>query len=352
MTSSPTKHSRPRRRGIRILLAVVAAIAVAALLLTGGYWYLRQQGRLSFLRRRGGIDSPSSAVSTDADDPDLITYQGKTYRYNENIVSLLFLGVDKKDVQANEGYGKNGQADSLFLAALDTGTGRVRIIPLTRESMVDVDLYTVEGNYAGTQKLQLCLAYAYGSTGEDCSRNVARSVSRLLYGIPVDAFVTIDLQGVQKLTDAVGGVSVEALESFTTEGYTFRQGKSVTLRGAGAEAYIRYRTSTVDGNTKRMKRQQQFLSAFFNQAKAKLRSNITLIGSYYNVTKPYIVSDLTLPQITYLATSGLAGGTGNGLEYIQIAGETVQGAEFVEFYPDQSSAYEAVLAAFYTPAEQ
>lgn len=354
MTNQPAEHASPKkpRRWLRVLIAVVAAFAAAALLLTGVYYWLYTQGRLTLRRGAGDISAPESMVDAVEDDGMTVQYRGASYRYNEDVVSVLFLGVDKKTVSRNEGYGRNGQADSLFLAAIDTKSGAVRILPLTRESMVDVDIIGVGGGYAGVEKTQLCLAYAYGATGDESCRNVARSVSRLLYGVPVDAYVAIDLQGVKTLTNAVGGVPVTALETFQAGNFSFVQGQKVTLKGNNAEAYIRYRKDSVDGNSLRMKRQQQFLEAFFQKAKSQIKSNFTVVGTYYNTAKPYIVSNLTLSQITYLAGSGLTSGDDRGIEYISITGETVKGEKFVEFYPDATSTYEAVLAAFYTRVEE
>ncbi len=348
MTSSHAKPSPRLRRWQKILLAIVAAIAAVALLLGGTYFWLYSQGRNALFGDRGSLETPESLVEKVEDDGLTVEYGGMRYRYNEAVVSVLFIGVDKSDVQQNSGYGQNGQADTLFLAALDTKTGTVRIIPLPREAMVDVNIIGVGGGFAGTQRTQLCLAYAYGATGAESCENTARSVSRLLYGAPVDAYCAIDLQGVRVLTDAVGGVPVTVQESFKATRHRFVKGETVTLKGAMADDYIRYRSNDLDGSTKRMKRQKQFLQAFFQTARRQLSKDFSLLTTYYSAAKPYLISDLGLSEITYLVSNGLLGTGVNGFEYLSIDGQMALGQEFAEFIPDPTSAYETVLAAFYT----
>lgn len=348
MTNPPNNK---RRRWPRILLAVLCAILVAAVLLGGIYWWLYTAGRRSLFGQSGSVSTPSSLVDTD--DGDTVEYNGVTYRYNEDVTGILFLGVDKQDIQSEGGYGSNGQADSLFLAAMDTRTGTIRIIPISRETMVDVDRYAQDGTYLGTQRTQLCLAYAYGATAQQSCENVVRSAKRLLYGVPINSYIAIDLEGVKALTDAVGGVPVTALEDVNNPNISMdvKKGQTVTLTGAKAQFYIQFRGQDVDANNRRMQRQKQFLGAFVSTAGGQLKRDFTRLTAYYNAAKPYVASDLTLPQITYLVTQALAGNGWKNFEYYNLAGETVMGENHVEFYADRTSAYEAVLATFYTKAE-
>lgn len=350
--TAAAKHSRPSRRLKKVLIIVLSAVAAIAVALGGGIYWMYTSGRSSIRDNRGEISTPESLVDAVEDDGMTVEYGGVRYRYNEDVVSLLFIGVDKNTLQDNLGYGQNGQADSLFIATLDTKAGTVRVIPLPRESMVDVNMVGISGGYAGTEKAQLCLAYAYGNTGEESSENVARSVSRLLYGMPVDAYVAVDIDGVQVITDAVGGVPITVRDSFSYQGHTFRAGENVTLNGKEAILYTRYRAEDMMGSTQRLKRQQQFLEAFFQQVSSQIKKDFTLLSTYYSKAKPYIVSDLSLSEITYLASSVLFGAGSGGVEYLSISGEVTQGEKYVEFYPEETSVYETVLKAFYKPVTE
>ena len=336
------------RRARSIVFGVVGALAAAALVLAGVYYALFWQGRSSLFERNESIVTPESLVDAAENEGQRITYKGEAYRFNDAAVSMLFMGVDKTDVQQNGTYGRNGQADSLFVATLDTKSGEIKVIPLSRESMVDVNMYAVDGNFVGIQNQQLCLAYAYGATGEESSENVIRSVKRLLYGMPIDGYVTLDMDGVAVLTDAVGGVKVTALENITRwdESVIIKKGNAVVLDSDTVLRYICKRDNDVDANNRRMQRQRQFLNEFINTAAGKVKKNFTLLEKYYNAAKPYIVSDLSLSEVTYLASTYLVGGQVE-IRYLNVTGQTKMGTEHVEFYPDQTSLYEAVLNAFY-----
>ncbi len=345
------QNNRPiRRRILRTALIVLAVLAVLALVLASIYYALYWRGRASLLDRdNNSITPPESLVDSAEEEGKRITYKGENYRYNESVVSLLFMGVDKTDIQADGGYGKNGQADSLFLATLDTDNGAVKIIPLSRESMVDINLYDADGKFIGAEKRQLCLAYAYGATAEEGCENTCRSVGRLLYGMPIDSYIAIDFDGVKALNNAVGGVTVTSPETLTdwTGKVLLNKGQTVRLNEETVIMYIRKRGDDLEANDRRMQRQKDFLNEFIRLAAKNITGNFTLLEKYYNAAKPYAVSDLTLSEITYLASTYLVGGQ-PAIEYLPVTGESKLESEHVAFHADETSLYEAVLAAFYT----
>lgn len=344
------KHARSKPRTRRILLAVIAAIAAVAVLVGGVYAYLYYSGR-SALHGTGAEVSTPAEFADPIEDSNRVVYNGITYEYNENIVSALILGVDKESVKDDLGYGENGQADSLFVAAIDTVTGTVRVIPLSRETMAEVDTYGIGGGYAGIEKTQLCLAYAYGQTGQQSCENVLRSVRRLLYGVDINTYAAMDLDGLAALTDAVGGVTVTMPEDISRDAISWKRGQRITLKGDEARFFTRYRDKDVNANNRRVVRQRLFLSAFMKQVMTRVRADITRVPAYYQIVAPYLVTNVGLSQITYLATT-LASTPRSEIEYLTVAGDTVMGEQYVEFYADRTSLYEAVLAAFYTPMEE
>lgn len=350
MTSSPGKHAAPHR-GRRIVLIVLAVILALLIALGGGVLLMIEHGRSALHDPEKDLSVPTSLVDDADGDGIHVTYNGEKYIYNENTVGLLVLGVDKESINKNEGYGANGQADSIFLAVLDTVTGKVRILQISREAMTDVRTYTADGNYAGTQKKQICLAYAYGKDGKESCQNTADAVSRMLYGMPINGFAAIDLAGLTALTDAVGGITLDALETLDIGGRKIcTKGQKVTLDGYDATRYIRERGDDVNANNRRMDRQKQFLKALVGRIGELLKKNPTRITGYYRTLKPYLVTDLDLTEITYLSSVWVESGGGE-VEYLSLPGETVMGEKYVEFYPDQTALYENILAMFYTKVE-
>ena len=101
--------------------------------------------------------------------------------------------------------------------------------------MTDVNVYSDLGNFIGTEKLQLCLAYTYGDGKEKSCENTVRAVSRLFYGMPVAAYAALDLDAIAVLTDAVGGVEVTVTKDLTIQDPSLKEGERKVLTGEQAQ---------------------------------------------------------------------------------------------------------------------
>ena len=332
---------KKRTKVFLIILSVILAIALA---LGSAFLILTRLGENRF--HEGDTNISVDGAETDEDE-DTITINDKSYTRNKNIISVLFLGVDKDNVNEDMGYGNNGQADCIFLAAIDTVKRRLTIIPISRETMVDVNTYTVGGAYSGTQNLQLCLAYAYGKTPEESSKNVVNSVKRLLYGINISSYITVNLDGIGKFTELIGGVELNSIEAMNIDGKDVAVGQKVNLTGKNALSYIQFRDEAIESNNRRMQRQKQFLTALANKSSRLILDNFSRLGSYYREMTPYFYSNITLSQITYLVSSCITANMGDMIQYKSIEGTLNMGEEWVEFHPDKDSLLNTVLETFY-----
>ncbi len=331
------------KKSIKIPIIVLSCLLGFCIVAAGIYKSLYLDGKHRF----HGNDQNINADNVEIDD-DEIVYKGNNYTLNKNVISMLFLGIDKHDINENEGYGKNGQADSLFVMALDTTTGSIKIIPISRETMVDVDVYSTTGKYTGVENEQVCLAYAYGNTPKESCENVLKSVKRILYGINISSFIAIDLYGVAAITDKIGGVTVQAVEDITLSNFSCKEGQTVLLKGDDAITYIQSRGNDMEANSRRMERQKQFLSAFASASGNKIMEDYSNILTFYNTLSPYLSTNLSLSQITYLATNFSKADIGNSFDFKSITGEHKKGEKYIEFYPDEDALLDAVIDTFYT----
>lgn len=336
------------RKARRIILIVLGVILGILLLLAAAFAILWATGRSSLLGYQVNVSLPSELTESALEDGSRVQYQGQSYVYNKNAVNVLFMGIDKADIAVNEGYGANGQADCLLVLNFDTVTGAIKILPISREVMTDVNVYTADGNFAGVERMQLCLAYAYGATGKESCENVRQSVSRLLYGVQIGSYIAIDLDGVRALTDVVGGVRLTPNETLNSSSGTIYEGQETVLKGKLVDIYLRSRGSDVEANNRRMQRQKQFITAFASQAGNQVLSDFGKLARFYNTAVPYTVTDVTLSELTYLASCCLTADVGNSIVYNSISGEMVMGEKYVEFHADSQSVFEAVLDTFYT----
>lgn len=219
---SDPKPSRKRVVGITVL----AVLFIIALIATGIALFVNHsiaQGRRKFedsMQRM--IDQSGSTIEHD----------GVTYRLNENMVTVAFIGFDNQVRNLTTGEATTGQADAIMIMALNTDTGRATCISIPRDSWVDVDTY-IDGSYSGQNKMQLCLQYTYGSSNEQSSELVAQAASRILSGIPIDYYFTLNVRGIAPLADAIGGVTLTPVQ--TVPGYDIYEEVETTLSGTRAE---------------------------------------------------------------------------------------------------------------------
>ena len=352
---SSRKQKAPRKkRGPLIAVLIIFGILVLLLATAvGAYFYLNKKGEAQLKKNQSiaSITAPEEASSED--DGKTIVYNGAKYKYNEDNINILFMGVDRDMQDTGEKViGENGQADVLIWAALDSKTGHLSLINISRDAMVDVNKYNVEDKYLGTDKMQLCLAYSYGDGKEKSCENTLQSVSRLMYGMPVNAYVAIDYSAIAPLNDAIGGVTVNVLEDLTQSDSALKAGETVTLHGEQAQTYVRSRnTEVLDSNNQRMERQMQYIDAFLQQAISQTKKNLTLPVTLYNDVSDYMVTNISASEVTHLATLMIQNGVSGG-DILTVPGEVTQGDVYAEFNPDDKELYKLILSVFYKEIKQ
>ena len=87
-----------------------------------------------------------------------------------------------------------------------------------------------------------------------------------------------------------------------------KEGAEVTLTGKQAAAYIRSRQLTETGNAERMARQKQYMLAMIQTARQKVAENPACVLNIYSSLSKYILSDLDVSELTYLATEAAGQG--------------------------------------------
>ena len=263
---------------------------------------------------------------------------------------MLLLGVDKFEGETPEGYLNNQQADFLLLLVMDEANETCTPIQLNRDTMTQIRILGVTGEPAGTTTGQLALAHTYGSGEEDSCENTALAVSNLLYGMEIDHYVSLTMDGVALLNDLVGGVTVEVLDDFSGIDDSLVQGETVTLKGQQALTYVRSRGGLEDSsNLHRMERQRQYLSALQQQLKAAVQQEDGFTLDALLQLNAYMVSDCTVNQLSDLGDSLAAYQVG---DILTTPGDAQEGEEFMEFTVDEAALQQLVMDVFYEPVEE
>jgi len=342
-TENQTKEKRKpleflyNRKWKRVLLVIISILLCLALIAVATFGIMWLSGRKALLDNDNQSMTAPSGYEVDIDEDGIVRYEGKRYAYNENMTSLLIIGVDDNERAAKT----NGQADALYLLAVDTQSGKVTVIAISRDIMADVEVFSDVGNSVGIKKQQICNAYAYGVDAVDGCENTVDAVSRLLYGVPINTYFSMKWTAISVLNDYVGGVTVPGYDSNWNP-----TGKMVTIYGKNALDYIQKRSkATIEGNSNRVQRQIDYLKAFADKSIERTKKDITTPVKLYNRLNKYSCNNLDATRITYLATVFINGGA--NLEFVNIPGKLVQGEKYVEMYVDQKALYEIVLDVFY-----
>lgn len=330
------KPSRKRVVGITVLvvLFIIAMIAAGFALFVN---HSIAQGRRKF------EDSMQQMIDQSG---STIEHDGVSYRLNENMVTVAFIGFDGRTVNGSSGDQTTGQSDTVMVLALNADTGKSTCILVPRDSWVDVDTY-IAGSYSGQQKMQICLQYTYGSSNEESSQLVAQCASRVLSGIPIDYYFTLNVEGVGSLADAIGGVRLTPVKS--VEKYDIHEGEETTLNGRRAQEYVQYRDYHVDISTlERQERQLSFIKAFANQVLTAASGDPAKLISLYQTALQYTWTNLGMEEFSYMA-SIMAKHGASDFEIKTLEGEFSSQNGHAVLYLDQDSVKQTVLDVFYSP---
>ena len=276
-----------------------------------------------------------------------ITRNGVDYFPRQDITVVLVLGVDQYGPVAHSGsYNNKGAADMVALMLFDEKNETYTVVGLNRDTMVDMPVLGIGGKVAGTQNAQLALAHTQGSGLEDSCENVKKTVSDLMYGLNIDYYLSMNMDAISLLNDAVDGVTVNVTEDFSHVDPTITMGE-VTLRGQQAINYVRTRKEVGDQlNISRMKRQEDYMKSFLNALRSKADNSSTFALSTYEEISSYIVTDMSTTVFSNMLQRY------SDYDFARIVspeGENVLTEKYYEFHLDDEKLDDLILQLFYAP---
>jgi anionic cell wall polymer biosynthesis LytR-Cps2A-Psr (LCP) family protein len=213
--------------------------------------------------------------------------------------------------------------------------------------MVDVEVnYASSNELYKTERMQICLAYDFGTDDFSSSQLVARAASRVLYNVPIEYYFTLNMDGVYALADVVGGVLVDPLE--TIPGTDIVAGQQIVLNGVNAAKYVQWRDTTqLHTALGRQARQMQFVKALAAKTLNTAKGNPTALVDIYNTMTGYATTNLEASEVSYLATV-MANGSAE-FDTVSLQGESVFNDEspWEQYILDKASVYQTVLDVYY-----
>ena len=233
--------------------------------------------------------SPEEALSRAADAD-----------FMKNRVNILLVGFDQSPERDEKGSSvtrtkrNNFRSDVLMLAAIDFGAGSVHLMSIPR------DTYTPIYNTRGRWKINA--AFAKGGAAEGEGFDYAMKTVEMLMGVPVPYYAGVNMVGLKRVVDAIGGVDYDVDVEIHLNGRTLYTGPQ-RLDGQQVLDYVRARKG-ISTDVGRNDRQQRMLLAVFDELKKT--SALTAIPAIYGAVKDDVYTNLTPAQIAALAKFALS----------------------------------------------
>jgi len=223
-------------------------------------------------------------------------------------INILLLGSDTDQKFTNADGSHNYLAQSDIVVTIDPATRSVGMLSIPRDFWINVP---------GSGMHKLDEAYSLGGTaiGTGAYSPGGVALSRLTifqdFGIPINYYAWVGLDGFVKVINTVGGVDVDVLHPITDDNYPDDVGNKTSdlyaykrlyvspgpqhLSGPEALEYVRSRHADLVGDFGRSARQQQVLSAL----KTKLNNPdiVSKLPEIANDLNGYVKTDMQLSDV-------------------------------------------------------
>lgn len=267
----------------------------------------------------GAILAISWSVSSPLQQAELTPEQKAVFSQEETVakknlvvpelsrpVNILVLGIKVLTSDLNDsipedlGYHAlvnsfDGLSDTILLLRFDPERDKLTVLSIPRDTKIRLEGY-------GEQKINTVNDFGGPAL-------TAAAVSELLGGITIDRYVRVNVQGVEKLIDALGGVTVDVPKDMK---YTdFSQHLYINLKkgrqhldGDKAVQFLRFRYDAY-GDISRVQRQQMLMRSVVEQTLQP--STIFKIPEIFTVIQSHIDTNLTVKEL--MALGGFASST-------------------------------------------
>ncbi|WP_293045046.1 LCP family protein [Moorena sp. SIO1F2] len=215
-------------------------------------------------------------------------------------VNILFLGIKvltsdlDKPPEVDLGYhalvnSLEGLSDTMLLLRFDPDGEKVKVLSMPRDTQTRIEKHG---------KIKLNAANYFGGPAL-----TAKAVSDLLDDVPIDRYIRVNVQGVEKLVDALGGVTVYIPKDMKYTDHSqhlyinLKKGRQ-HLDGNKAMQFLRFRYDKY-GDIGRVQRQQMLMRALVEQALKP--STIARIPQILSVIQSHIDTNLSVEELVALA---------------------------------------------------
>lgn len=269
--SAPRRRKKKRSVLKTVLISLGCFVGVLAIGLFGLYqWVVRS------ISPEGGNPTINEIINTPTE-------------YKGDVVNVLVCGIDYEEGRAYSGDGSNdGMTDMIMYVNFDVANHKINMLQIPRDT------------YPGEE-------YKHGNTGKinavALHNDGIGSLMELIheqYKLPVDYYVTIDMQSLKEIVDLFGGIEVYIPKDISYKGSTLEQGYR-NLDGEAAEFFVRNR-NYAQADIARLDMQRYFYQGLF----ARIRTaNVWDLAKLAPVALKYVETNIPMDELISMGVSFL-----------------------------------------------
>ena len=229
------------------------------------------------------------SISPEGGNPTINEIINTPTEYKGDVVNVLVCGIDYEEGRAYSGDGSNdGMTDMIMYVNFDVANHKINMLQIPRDT------------YPGEE-------YKHGNTGKINAvalyNDGIGSLMELIheqYKLPVDYYVTIDMQSLKEIVDLFGGIEVYIPKDISYKGSTLEQGYR-NLDGEAAEFFVRNR-NYAQADIARLDMQRYFYQGLF----ARIRTaNVWDLAKLAPVALKYVETNIPMDELISMGVSFL-----------------------------------------------
>ena len=269
--SAPRRRKKKRSVLKTVLISLGCFVGVLAIGLFGLYQWV-----VHSISPEGGNPTINEIINTPTE-------------YKGDVVNVLVCGIDYEEGRAYSGDGSNdGMTDMIMYVNFDVANHKINMLQIPRDT------------YPGEE-------YKHGNTGKinavALHNDGISSLMELIheqYKLPVDYYVTIDMQSLKEIVDLFGGIEVYIPKDISYKGSTLEQGYR-NLDGEAAEFFVRNR-NYAQADIARLDMQRYFYQGLF----ARIRTaNVWDLAKLAPVALKYVETNIPMDELISMGVSFL-----------------------------------------------
>lgn len=291
----------------KVLLTIIIIVVILAII-AGVYLFSK-------------IHSLSDSI-TNPLDRDKSELRDKPAKEGDPMTVVLY-GIDDDAQREQQGMGQ--RSNSIVLMSINPKDKKTVMVSVPRDTRAKI---VGKGT---TEKINH--AYAYGGP-----KMAVNSLEKLM-DVPVDHYISIDMDGVKTVVDELGGVTITSNGSFITKDstntYQFTKGEQYKMDGKEALAYMRSRKEDgAGGDEGRQLRQQQVITAVAREAFSV--NSVTKLNGIFKAAQDNLKTDLNFVQLNRFKSD--YDKAQDNVKRLTINGQNTLGDDnLYYFYPDKNS---------------